>query len=194
MATESDATVPADDLPADGTGAQGVGLSRRRLDDLPGLQGQDGDVLSGQSGADGAPPDPFDDGVFPEIGESVLARSVALRFPDLEQLPETDRPEKLEFFIAAGARMRGELADLRLRASFALKGAEAEWDLMTGWELNRREKTKAGENAAKARTKPVLWKFIQDGRWVVERCTEEMKRHDADFDAASRAYTILSGG
>jgi hypothetical protein len=90
--------------------------------------------------------------------------------------------------------MRGELADLRLRASFALKEAERDWDAIVGWESFRRGKTKADENTAKARIEPDLWKLIQDARWVVERCTEEMKRHDADFDAASRAYTILSGG
>lgn len=90
--------------------------------------------------------------------------------------------------------MRGELADLRLRASFALKGAERDWDAIVGWKAFSGGKTKADENAAKARIEPKLWKLIQDARWVVERCTEEMKRHDADFDAASRAYTILSGG
>lgn len=176
-------------MPRDGTAAPGVGLPRRRLDDLPGLQAEGDGLLRGEPGADHDPPDPFDDG-FPTIGESVLARSVDLRFPNLEELPEGDRPEKLEFFIAAGARMRGELADLRLRASFALKGAERDWDAIVGC----RGKTKAEENAAKARLKPDLWKLIQDARWVTERCTEEMKRHDADFDAASRAYTILSGG
>jgi hypothetical protein len=167
---------------SDGTTTPGVGLPRRRLDDLPGLQAEDGDVLRGEPGDEPASePEP----------PGVLQRSVELRFPDLSEIENPrDRTEALQDHIVATAIMRGELAALRLAAHTQLQVALKDWNRTpttgrTGPQREDERRRLRGDLAA----------LIDDAKFTIARCTEEMDRlGGTDYDAASRVYTLLSGG
>lgn len=157
---------------------------------MPGLQPEGDDVLRRQPDADGDPGTAGDAG---EAGEaSVLWRSVNLHFPDLTGVTGGERAEKLQDHILATAVMRGELARLRLEAHIQLRDAKREWDGLlhgvtakSGAELDRRRRQE----------RPDLYDLIEDAKWTVARASEEMERHGGtEYESASRAYTLLSGG
>lgn len=127
--------------------------------------------------------------------DSLLYRSTKLRFPrwDSERTPQEKRG-LIEQHIWETATMRAELAELRLRAWEALKNARRDWAKMRGWEAHRGgDRTEASVERAKRRANPALYDRMEDARFVVDRCTEEMTRLDRDYDAASRAYSVLVG-
>jgi hypothetical protein len=164
-----------------GAATSGVGLPRRRLDDLPGLQTEDRDMLRGEPG----------DRPAPEAEPSVLQRSVELRFPDLSEIENPrERTEALQDHIVATAIMRGELAALRLAAHTQLQVALKDWHKTpttgrTGPQREDERRRLRGDLAA----------LIDDAKFTIARCTEEMDRlGGTDYDAASRVYTLLSGG
>jgi uncharacterized protein YPO0396 len=72
--------------------------------------------------------------------------------------------------------------------------AQDEWDTLQGWEVHRRGKTDASVDRAKADMRPDLWRKLQNTRRRVRALTDEIARLDRDFEKASRAYTIISGG
>lgn len=120
---------------------------------------------------------------------SVLWRSVALRHPVFEKdVGRNERAGALEDHIHATAAMRGELAELRLRANVDLKTAEDQW---AGLVVSPTGKQSLKE--AKTRARPQLAQKLKDAAWTVSRCSEEMARMDADYLSSSRAYTILTG-
>lgn len=130
--------------------------------------------------------EPETDSEAPE--DSVLLRSVKLRFPRLRDLIGTrGKVNALEDHIAETAIMRGELAELRLEANLDLKEAQQAWDDLAV--------SGAGKSIAEAkrRARPDLHKKIKDARWLVERCSEEIERMDADYTSASREYTVVTG-
>lgn len=124
--------------------------------------------------------------------DSVLARSVALRFPTLKPeglaLTGAQKCELLMDHIADTAIMRGELAELRLEAHARLLNSEKEWE-----EIQVSDSSLAAKERARERARPTLARFRRLARWTIDRCTEEIDRMDADYNSASRAYTILSG-
>lgn len=121
--------------------------------------------------------------------DSVLLRSVQLRHPVFEaNTPRGERADALEDHICRTAAMRGELAELRLRANTDLKVAQDEWDTLEVSTTGKQTVTQA-----KTRDRPKLAKQIKDAKWMVQRASEEMERFNADYDSASRAYTIVTG-
>lgn len=171
-------------MSSDGTATPGIGLSRRRLDDLPGLPAEDDDVLRGEPGVEPEPePDP--------LAGSTVGRSVRLRFPDLSQIENPrERTNQLQDHIVATAIMRGELAELRLVAHMALQAALKDWKRIpvTG-------RTGPARDEERRRLRVDLADKIDDAKFTIARCTEEMDRHGGtEYDAASRVYTLLSGG
>jgi hypothetical protein len=136
------------------------------------------------------PPSLHDEETFePEALEedSVLVRSVKLRFPRLRDKSQREKIEALEDHIAETAIMRGELAELRLHANLDLKDAQLSWE-----ELQVATSGKS-QAEAKRRARPDLHKTIKEARWLVDRCTEEIERMDADYTSASREYTVVTG-
>lgn len=122
--------------------------------------------------------------------DSVLARAASLRFPDLSQLTGAARVEALTDHIVTTAIMRGELEELRLEANVEL--------LEVSKRLLRMPATVRGSRAATEEARrlaaPELASKQDQARWVTQRCTEQINRlGGSDYDAASRAYTLLTG-
>jgi hypothetical protein len=125
-----------------------------------------------------------------EVGVTgALARAAALRFPNLRELRGRDRSEALVDHISDTAIARGELEELRMEAHVSLLEHREQWDA-----IPTRRGTKAERDASRTLAEPLLAGKIFRARWVVERCTEQINRLDGDYNAASRAYTIISGG
>lgn len=177
-------------MSSDSSAASGIGLPRGRELDLPGLPDEARDVLRREPDADGDPGAAGNEG---EAGEaSVLWRSVNLHFPDLTDCPAAQRAEKLQDHILATAVMRGELARLRLEAHVALRDKRREWDHLLHGVTG---KSKAELERRARQQNPKLYDAIEDAKWTIARATEEMDRHGGtEYESASRAYTLLSGG
>jgi hypothetical protein len=192
-----------DDLRSDGIGASAGADGGRGLP-LPRLPGPDEHVLRGEPSADDAP-GPGETSRRTDGGEpagsdgggerSVLHRSVTLRFPDLTEfsggLRGAEIISALMDHITATAIMRGELAELRLDAQTSLHADRKRWRKL---HVGRKFRTVTELEAFKAEVHPALADRIADAEWTIARCTEEMKRMDADYEAASREYTLIAGG
>lgn len=186
-------------MPSDSPAVPGIDLQRGGKLDLPRLRDEDNDVLRG-----GLPPGEPDPGG--ERGEggaergggegedaSCLAESVALRLPTFTpEMTSRHRANLLQDHILATAIMRGRLAEMRLHAQVNLRAATAEWaKLGAGSSF----KGNAALEAHRRMRRPDIGDRIDGAKWLIARCTEEMDRFGGnDYEASSRAYTILSGG
>jgi hypothetical protein len=121
----------------------------------------------------------------------VLARSIALRFPDLSEIEDPrERTNALQDHIVATAIMRGELAALRVAAHTKLQAALKDWN-----KIPTTGRTGPQREDERRRLRADLAALIDDAKFTIARCTEEMDRFGGtDYDAASRVYTLLSGG
>jgi hypothetical protein len=164
--------------------APSLGLGRQG--DLPGLSDPDEHVLRGA----GPQPVAGSGGGAGSSGASVLGQAAALRFPDLRELKTgRERVDALVEHITATAIARGDLEELRLETQVDLLTARDEWN-----RLVVPKGTKPAQDDARRRTNPALYERIQHARWLVERCTEGIERMGgSDYDAASRAYTLIAG-
>lgn len=135
------------------------------------------------SGCEPAPgPDPDQRGV--------LARAVALRFPNLTGLAGREKIDALVDHIMATAIARGELEELRLEAHVRLR--EVSVRLAAVPATTARSKALAQES--RRALAPDLAREADLSQWVVDRCTEQINRlGGSDYDAASRSYTLLAG-
>lgn len=127
--------------------------------------------------------------------EDCLEVAGALRVPCFDRGTAVGvKSDAIEEFILVSAHWCGEMHAERRR--LMAEGAEAqdEWDALQGWEQFRRGKTDASVDRAKAEARPDLWRTLQATRRRVRALTEEIARLDRDFEKASRAYTIISGG
>lgn len=128
--------------------------------------------------------------------DSVLHNAVNLKFPTFQSDEGArKRVERLEEHIWATAVMRGDLHELRLQAHVEMKLAEEEMKEVPWHQyLSSRDKGKEGELRAKRQAAPDKMKLIEDADWTIKRCAEEIDRMNRDYDSASRAYTLASGG
>jgi hypothetical protein len=119
----------------------------------------------------------------------------ALRVPvfSRDDSPST-KSGALEEFILVSAHWCGEMHAERRVLMEEGATAQDEWDTLQGWEVHRRGKTDASVDRAKADMRPDLWRKLQNTRRRVRALTDEIARLDRDFEKASRAYTIISGG
>lgn len=131
---------------------------------------------------------PAPDGRDIEIDDSVLARAAGVRFPNLRELTPVERISALVDHIADTAILRGELEELRLNAHVKLLEVRDRLDQMPSAGRNR-----ASIDEAKRAAAPELAREQDHGKWLVARCTEQINRLDRDYDAASRAYTLIAG-
>lgn len=123
--------------------------------------------------------------------DPVLYRSTLVQFPeyDEEQDPRA-AITALNKHIWVTAAMRGELAKRRIEAHAALRTARKRWRNLTGF-TTKSGATKPQIEEAKRRADPRTYEEIQDQTWIIDRCTEEMERMDADYAAASRSFSII---
>jgi hypothetical protein len=151
------------------------------------MQAGSGDVLRGAGDEPAAGPS----GETGGTASSVLARAAALRFPDLRELPTgRERVDALIDHIVATAISRGELEELRLETQVDLLDARDRFNRIPALG----SKTKPAAEEARRMADPDLATRIDRGRWLVERCTEAINRMGGtDYDAASRAYTLIAG-
>lgn len=119
----------------------------------------------------------------------------ALRVPVFRREDSTStKASGLEEFILVSAHWCGEMHHERRKLMEEGAAAQDEWDQLQGWEVHRRGKTDASVERAKADMRPDLWRKLQGTRRRVRALTDEIARLDRDFEKASRAYTIISGG
>lgn len=119
----------------------------------------------------------------------------ALRVPVFERgTAVRAKADALEEFILVSAHWCGEMHAERRRLMADGAGLQDEWDALQGWEMHRSGKTEASVERAKAEAAPELHRRLQSTRRRVRALTEEIARLDRDFEKASRAYTIISGG
>jgi hypothetical protein len=173
-------------VPGDESASSDLRLSGGGLDDLPRLQGEDGHLLRGASAQPATGSGEGQGGA-----SSVLARAAQLRFPDLRELKTPrERVDALIDHISDTAVLRGELEQLRLETQVDLLDARDAWHRLQ--IPASRSKPQADE--LRRRADPELAARIDRARWLIERCGEAIARMGGtDYDAASRAYTLLAG-
>jgi hypothetical protein len=119
----------------------------------------------------------------------------ALRVPVFDrETAVRAKADALEEFILVGAHWCGEMHAERRELLAEGARLQDEWDGLQGWEMHRRGKTDASVDRAKAEVAPDLWKRLRTIRRRVRALTDEIGRLDRDYEKASRAYTIISGG
>lgn len=127
---------------------------------------------------------------MPEVDTGCLARSAALRFPDLRELQGRERVEALIEHISDTAILRSEVEELRLSAHVQLLELRSQLRRIPAPGARTKQMAEDTRRAAN----PGLADQVDRAQWVVDRCTEQISRlGGSDYDAASRAYTLLSG-
>lgn len=122
---------------------------------------------------------------------SALARAAKLRLPRITPENRAQRVDILADHILETATVRGELAQLRMEAHIDLLELRGQWaaagSFRAGKGVQANEQIKREEN-------PELAARLDRAKWVIERCNEELDRlGGSDYDAASRAYTLIAG-
>jgi hypothetical protein len=142
------------------------------------LRGAGGEPAAGSGGDQGG-------------ATSVLARAAKLRFPKIRDLNgPRERIDALVDHITDTAILRGELEEVRLNAETELLLLRGRWNRIP----TVRGKTQSASEAAKRDANRDLAEQIDTARWLIARCTEAIARFGgSDYDAASRAYTLLAG-
>lgn len=169
-------------MSGDGTSTRIDRPTDRRELPLPDLHAGGGDLLRGDDGSEpAAGPD--------DASSSILGRAAAIRFPELSELAGREKINALTDHITATAIGRGDLEELRLEANASLLALRRSFDaLLPG----RHYRTRALADEARRAANPKLAQDIDTAAWLVARCTEQINRLDRDYDAASRAYTLLA--
>lgn len=126
-----------------------------------------------------------------------LEKALKLRIPLFD--PDThprEKMQKLEAHILQCAYERAELEEALHWGIEIGKQLRVQWDSHRGWEPVAGSKpTQERVNDAKRRTgmQPV-WDAMQEMRALVDALERQIKRlGGSDYDAASRAYTLMSG-
>jgi hypothetical protein len=123
--------------------------------------------------------------------ESILARSASLRLPYIDENNRAQRVDILCDHILLTATVRGELAQLRMEAHVELLAAQSEWNSAS---LFRASKGVKANEEIKRQEHPELAAKLDRCKWLIARCNEELDRlGGSDYDASSRAYTMIVG-
>jgi hypothetical protein len=129
---------------------------------------------------------------------ATLHAAMPLRVPLFD--PNTRGQEKisaLEDHLLRCAYHRGELEEALFWAVEAGKALKAQWDGVEGHEalLRGNRPTKEQVDAARRQIAPDVWKGLDECRSLVESLRRQIVRlGGTDYDAVSRAYTLMSGG
>jgi hypothetical protein len=133
--------------------------------------------------------------------EEIRARldaALPIRFPvrDPNQ-PSRQRIEGIEDYIAMTAQHRGELEEALHWCVEVEKNLDRAWDEVEGWETalpRRQDRTREKVAYEKKRISPELWDSKVEARTLKESIARQIRRLELDYDAASRTYTLMTGG
>lgn len=130
-----------------------------------------------------------------EIRE-IIFRAARIRFPVLGQTVRlNEKIDALEDYIAKTAIVRGDLEEARLWAHEALSSLRNTYeDIEPDEEVLRGRRGRDAVKEAKAATDPATIGAMEDSQYLIDRCTDQIDRLELDYQAASRTYTLLSGG
>lgn len=126
-----------------------------------------------------------------------LADALPIRVPqfDPNESPRV-KVEALENHLLRCAWHRAELEEALHWAIEAGKLLRRRWDGLQGWEAQLRAGRSTNEQveAAKRTIDPELWDGMQEVRTLIESLRRQIVRlGGTDYDAVSRAYTLISG-
>lgn len=130
---------------------------------------------------------------------SPLDTASQLRMPDVREMRPAEKVSALEDYLIETAVVEGEVSEIRLTAQRQLRDAEKAWAAISGWEVNLKRPSKAGDatgpeiDRAKAILQPDLWAVVEECRWLVPRCNEAIARTTNEAKRASRLYTFITG-
>ncbi len=135
----------------------------------------------------------------PKEVRELLYRAAKIRVPRFkgrEQEPNArQKIDEMEDHLFVIARWRCSLEEARLWMHDAVKSLQDEWDEIEGWEAAAGGKTKQAMVDAKRAIRPDLYDGIREGKFLIERLGEQVRRLERDEEqTVSRAYTLLSGG
>lgn len=107
--------------------------------------------------------------------------------------------EQIEDYLTDTAIHRGALEEARLYAKDALDALLDQWlaldpDGYTPFLPSGSRRTQAAVERAKGLAEPELAGGIREARRLVDRLTDQIKRLEIDDKAASRRYTMMTGG
>jgi hypothetical protein len=134
-----------------------------------------------------------------EIRET-LERSLPLRIPQFGPDDSSSfKIEQLEDYILKTALHRGDLEEALYWCVEAGKALRIEWEGIVGYESalprgSSGRHTKEQVDRARRTMRPELWAGLQEARSLVAALERQVKRlGGSDYEAASRAYTMLTG-
>jgi hypothetical protein len=127
-----------------------------------------------------------------------LEVALPIRVPQFDpDMRVAEKIDKLEDHLLLCAWHRGELEEALHWCVEAGKKLRVQWDVVEGHEPGLpppSRRTKDDVDRAKARIAPDLWTSIQECRTLVESLRRQITRlGGTDYDAVSRAYTLISG-
>lgn len=129
--------------------------------------------------------------------KSKLEAALPLRIPLMDpNVSPRVRVEQLEDYILKCAWHRGELEEALYWTIEAGKVLRARWDRVEGFQVAIRGSRPTREQIehAKAEIDPETYAALTEARSLVEHLKRQISRlGGSDYDAASRAYTLLSG-
>lgn len=124
------------------------------------------------------------------------AKIMVPRFVGREETPTArQKIDEMEDHLFLIARWRCSLEEARLWMHDATRKLEDEWEDIEGWQTVAEGKTKQDVVNAKKTLKPELYDGIREGKFLIERLSEQVRRLERDEEQTiSRAYTLISGG
>lgn len=119
----------------------------------------------------------------------------ALRMPKLNP---NENPAfkiaRLEEYMLQVAYHRGDLEEAIGWVLEAKHEARRTLDGLMGWEMHvRGEHTQENVLRAKGKISPEAVTIVRDADYYLERLKRQVNRLERDHDAASRAYTLITG-
>jgi hypothetical protein len=128
--------------------------------------------------------------------KSKLESAMKVRIPQFDpNLPPREKISKLEDHILLVAWHRGELEEALHWCIEAGKKLRVEWDQVQGYEVGLPSRpTKEQIDLSKGRIAPELYASLEQARTLTTSIRRQIDRlGGSDYDAASRAYSLLSG-
>jgi hypothetical protein len=125
-----------------------------------------------------------------------LDRALPLRVPQRDPNKSTgELVSELTDHLLTCAYHRAELEEALHWAVELGKALKRDWDNIQGWQATvGRKATQAQIDGAKRDINAGLWDALEEARTLVESLRRQITRlGGSDYDAVSRAYTLLSG-
>lgn len=123
--------------------------------------------------------------------------ALKIRVPQFDpSTPAREKISKLEDHLLKCAYHRAELEEALHWLVEAGKKLREEWDSIEGHQamLRGSRPTKEQIDNAKRQIKPEVWDSLQELRTLVDSLQRQITRlGGTDYDAVSRAYTLISG-